>query len=145
MKADAFQTGALNRLERGAFLLGDCHLKNQGVSPTANLYFLLYRRLRPARIAPHLNTQVLRPHNQSIGISGRSSHLFRELRPAVSVMEGENGHSNASQSGVGQRFFAPGARTHVVSPSPSPTGVKMQVARKRGCDVSKKSQDFLSV
>jgi len=42
--------------------------------------------------------------------------------------------SHAPQSGVRQRFFAPGAKTHVMSPSPSLTGINVQVARKRCCD-----------
>jgi len=56
--------------------------------------------------------------------------FFRELHPAVAVIECDNGDSNASQSGAGQRFFAPGARTHVMSPSP--TGIDVQIAQKRG-------------
>jgi hypothetical protein len=62
------------------------------------------------------------------------AHLFRELSFPLSVIEGENGHGNASQSGARQRFFAPGARTHVMSPSFSSTGIKGHIARQRGRD-----------
>ena len=59
-------------------------------------------------------------------------NLFRELRPAASGIVSENGNTIADQTGAGQRFFAPCARTRVGSPSPK--GINAQVARKRGCD-----------
>jgi len=49
-------------------------------------------------------------------------------------MVGENAHITAPQSGAGHHIFAPAAKAHVVSLSPSPTGIDAHVARKRGCD-----------
>jgi hypothetical protein len=86
----------------------------------------------PPTLRAILKTRTLVRDNQFVRIPGRSEILFRELRPAVAVMESENGHSNASQSGAGQRFFAPGARIHAVSPSSSLKGINVQAARKRG-------------
>jgi hypothetical protein len=83
-------------------------------------------------LRPHLKTQVLELPPNVLGFLV-GAHLFGELGFPLSVIECENGYGNAPQSGARQRFFAPGARTHVMSPSPSSTtGINVQVARKRG-------------
>jgi hypothetical protein len=44
-------------------------------------------------------------------------------------MVGENAHITAPQRGAGHHIFAPAARAHVVSLSPSPTGIDTHVVR----------------
>jgi hypothetical protein len=65
-------------------------------------------------------------------ISGSNPILFENFAPRFPEKKVRNGNTNADQTGAGQRFFAPCARTRVGSPSP--TGINAQVARKRGSD-----------
>jgi hypothetical protein len=65
------------------------------------------------------------------GEVGACVEIFYELGPGVSVIEDENGYGNAPQSGAGLHAFAPGARLHAVSASPSSKGINVQGAQER--------------